>query len=105
MEGERLWTIAEAKARLSEILRLVDEEGPQRIGVRKQFIVVPAEVWDKCDVSARRPRPDEPEMPLGRWIVENMRGLGPLELPSRTDNPNREVPFADDEDEQWSESS
>ena len=28
----RTWTVAEAKARLSEILRLAEEEGPQRIG-------------------------------------------------------------------------
>ena len=37
----REWTVAEAKARLSEVLRLAEEEGPQRIGVRKPFVVVP----------------------------------------------------------------
>ena len=36
----RTWTVAEAKARLSEILRLADEQGPQRIGVRRAFVVV-----------------------------------------------------------------
>ena len=41
----RVWTVAEAKAHLSEILRLAEEEGPQRIGARKPFIVVPAPVW------------------------------------------------------------
>ena len=41
-ESKRVWTVAEAKARLSEILRLAEEEGPQRIGKRKSFIVVPA---------------------------------------------------------------
>ena len=39
--SERVWTIAEAKARLSEVLRLAEEEGPQRIGARKPFVVVP----------------------------------------------------------------
>ena len=38
----RVWTVAEAKARLSEILRLAEEEGPQHIGARKPFVVVPA---------------------------------------------------------------
>ncbi len=33
-ESHRVWTVAEAKARLSEILRLAEEEGPQRIGAR-----------------------------------------------------------------------
>ena len=33
-EPDRVWTVAEAKARLSEILRLAEEEGPQRIDAR-----------------------------------------------------------------------
>ena len=41
----RVWTVAEAKARLSEVLRLSETEGPQRIGTRKAFIVVPETVW------------------------------------------------------------
>ena len=41
----RVWTVAEAKARLSEILRLAEEEGPQRIGARRSFVVVPERVW------------------------------------------------------------
>ena len=32
----RTWTVAEAKARLSEILRLAEEEGPQHIGTRRE---------------------------------------------------------------------
>ena len=41
----RVWTVAEAKARLSEVLRLSEEEGPQRIGTRKCYVVVPEDVW------------------------------------------------------------
>ena len=63
--SERVWTITEAKARLSEILRLAEEEGPQRIGTRKSFVVVPAASWDE------KTRP-EPRMPLGKWLVQNM---------------------------------
>ena len=84
----RHWTVAEAKARLSEILRLAEEEGPQRIGARKAFIVVPADSW-----YAKTP----PRKPLGQWLVENMpRGIE-LEVPSRSSN--RKVPFIDEEAE------
>ena len=51
----RVWTVAEAKARLSEVLRLSEEEGPQRIGTRKCYVVVP----EKCLAGAEwsvRPR-------------------------------------------------
>ena len=37
-ETGRTWTVEEAKARLSDILRLAEEEGPQRIGERRPFI-------------------------------------------------------------------
>ena len=84
----RTWTVAEAKARLSEILRLAEEEGPQRIGIRRSFVVVPAATWDAKTT---------PRKPLGQWLVENMpRGIE-LELPSRYD-PDREIPFSTDED-------
>lgn len=43
----RVWTVAEAKARLSEVLRLAEEEGPQLIGIWKPFVVVPAAVWEE----------------------------------------------------------
>ena len=85
---DRTWTVAEAKARLSEILRLAEEEGPQRIGTRRSFVVVPAAVWD-----AKTP----PRKPLGQWLVENMpRGIE-LEVPSRRE-PEREIPFSTRED-------
>ncbi len=83
--SERVWTIAEAKARLSEILRLAEEEGPQRIGVRKPFVVVPAEVWDAKA---------EPRMPLGKWLVENTSRGTNLEIP-RDRGSRRKIPFVD----------
>ena len=86
---DRIWTIAEAKARLSDILRLAEEEGPQRIGARKPFVVVPEHVWRERT---------EPRKPLGQWLVENMpRGIE-LELPSRNE-PDRAISFVDDDDE------
>ena len=74
----RVWTVAEAKARLSEVLRLAEEEGPQRIGTRKPFVVLPAAVWEE----KTRPR-----KPLGQWLIEKRAtrhqsgGAGP-KLPS-----------------------
>ena len=73
-------------ARLSEILRLAKEEGPQHIGTRRSFVVVPAATWD-----AKTPL----RKPLGQWLVENMpRGIE-LEVPSRRSN--RKIPFIDEE--------
>ena len=66
-EPRRVWTVAEAKAKLSEVLRLAESEGPQRIGTRKPFIVVPAASWDAKEARDRH---------LGRWLLENVpRGL------------------------------
>ena len=88
------WTISEAKARLSEILRLAESEGPQRIGTRKSFVVVPEHVW------LERERPER--MPMGQWLIENLRGLGPLEPPDRNDEDSeRPIPYADWSEEEW----
>ncbi|MGO9174486.1 MAG: prevent-host-death protein [Rhodomicrobium sp.] len=85
-EPRKTWTVAEAKARLSEILRLASEEGPQRIGTKARYIVVPEEEWLKRE---------EPPIPLGRFLVENLpRGYDDLELPDRAE-PQRPPPFAD----------
>ena len=84
---KRVWTVAQAKAKLSEILRLAESEGPQRIGTRRPFVVVPAEVWEE-----KRP----PAKPLGQWLVENVPRGTNLEVPER--NSSRPIPFADEEE-------
>lgn len=84
----RVWTVAEAKARLSEILRLAEEEGPQRIGARKSFVVVPEHVWESQTPSRK---------PLGQWLIENVPRGTNLEVPDRSSN--REIPFVHDEDD------
>lgn len=82
--SSQIWTVAEAKARLSHILRCAEEEGPQRIGTRRTFVVVPEHVWQQRA---------EPDVHLGRWLVDNMpRGLD-IELPDRSDD--RPTPFVD----------
>ena len=82
-----VWTVAEAKARLSEVLRLAEQEGPQRIGVRKSFIVVPAELWSTNSQSAK---------PLGRGLVDNMPRGANLDAPDRRE-PARLIPFIDEQ--------
>ena len=87
-EPRRAWTVAEAKARLSEILRLAETQGPQRIGTRRPFIVVPEHVWHAQA---------EP-VPLGQWLVENTPRGTNLEVPSRRES-GRRIPFIDEADE------
>ena len=86
----RAWTVAEAEAQLSEVLRLADEEGPQRISTSKSFVVVPERMWLE--------REDPPRMPMGQWLVENMPRGANLEIPSRRES-EREIPFIDETDE------
>ena len=79
----RVWTVKEAKARLSEILRLAEQEGPQQIGRRKTFVVVPAAEW-----YAKKP----PRKPMGQWLVDNIpRGVN-LDI-SANRKSQRGVPF------------
>ena len=84
----RVWKVSEAKARLSEVLRLSEEEGPQRIGTRRPFVVVPEHVW--------REREEGPRKALGQWLLENIPRGAKLTLPDRSTN--RKTPFADDDE-------
>ncbi len=88
------WTVAEAKARLSEILRLAKEEGPQRIGRRERFVVVPERLWQE-----REPEPDD--MHMGRWLVANMTRGTNLEIPDRSLDKPRPPFWHDWTDEDW----
>ena len=73
-------------------LRLAEEEGPQRIGERKTFIV-----------TAERKRKSSPVpegMPLGKWLVANTPRGTNLEIPSRhRGKTSRKTPFIDEESE------
>ena len=87
-KSQRVWTVAEAKAKLSEILSLAETEGPQRIGVRKSFILIPAKLWQ-----AKKP----PGKHMGKWLVENMPRGTNLPVPDRRE-PGRKIPFIDEDD-------
>lgn len=81
-----IWSVADAKAKLSEVLRRASKEGPQRIGTRQRYVVVPEEVWEKL-------QPSRPA--LGAWLAANLPPGEPLELPDRQEPPRR-IPFADE---------
>ena len=81
------WTVRDAKARLSEVMRAADTEGPQRIGVTaRQYVLVAAAEWERASASLGQH--------MGRWLVENMPRGEELVLPSR-EEPPRAVPFVD----------
>ena len=68
-----VWTIAEAKARLTEMLRQANDE-PQYIGVNQTHVVVSAEAWHQV-----QSRPSA----MGPWLIEALQGTRKLELPDR----------------------
>ena len=88
-KSQHVWTVAEAKAKLSEILMLAETEGPQRIGVRKSFIVIPAKLWQAKE---------SPKKPMGQWLLENMPRGANLPVPDRRES-GRKIPFIEDDAE------
>ena len=100
------WTVTEAKAKLSEILRLAESEGPQWIGMRKRYVVVPEEVWLELGPAPQAPEKLSPEgepppqMSMGQYLLQMMpRGIyddTPHERGS-----NRPIPYADWTEEEW----
>ena len=76
------WTVQDAKAQLSELLRRARAGEPQRIGVTDDAcVVVSAKEWEALHPSA-----------LGKWLVESAPRGDDLELPTR--GSHRSDPFA-----------
>ncbi len=48
-DPRRRWRLQDAKARFSEVVRLAQEDGPQRVTLhgRDAVIIVSAEAWDR----------------------------------------------------------
>ncbi len=81
--GGRVWTVADAQARLSEVLRLSETVGPQRIGTRRSFVVVPERLWNQHVGH---------QSSLGAWLVENTPRGTNLQIPAnREDRTGRQV--------------
>lgn len=77
------WTVQDAKAQLSEILRRAREGEPQRIGVTDACIVVSEKTWN-----------ERPQKHLGNWLIESAPRGAPIELPPR--DKDRGNPFEQD---------
>lgn len=74
------WTVADAKAKLSEILRAARQGEPQAIGADSPCVVVSKEDFDRLVSPATANKP-------GFFLVEAGRQVGfDIELPSRADD-------------------
>ena len=89
-----MWTVQEAKAKLSEVLERARAGEAQVIGARDPCVVISMDAYKRL---AER----QTERHLGKWLVANLRGLGEIELPPRGEG-HRPVPFADWSDEDTS---
>lgn len=79
--ADESWTVQDAKAQLSELLRRARAGEPQRIGMTDEAcVVVSAKAWEALHPSA-----------LGSWLVDNAPMGEELELPAR--GSNRADPF------------
>ena len=88
-KNDRVWTVAEAKSHLSEILRLTETEGPQRIGKRHGFVVMPAD-------NGQEGGQGDPggQMPINEWMLKNLtKHAVDVALPNR--GGYRPIPFWD----------
>jgi len=82
--ADNSWTVQDAKAQLSELLRRARAGEPQRIGMTDEAcIVISAKTWEALHPSA-----------LGAWLVDNAPIGDALEMPPR--GSHRSDPFESD---------
>lgn len=82
---DSVWTVREAKSRLSEILRHARKKGPQYIGKHETCVVISRE-----ELEART----EPKHSLSLWLLQHSpRAV--LTLPKRGQSALRAVPFSE----------
>jgi len=82
--ADATWTVQDAKAQLSELLRRARAGEPQRIGMTDEAcVVVSAKAWEAMHPSA-----------LGAWLVDNAPAGEDIETPPR--HSRRSDPFAGD---------
>lgn len=71
------WPVQDAKARLSELLRLARSGAPQHIGLGEGCVLVSEEMWSALQ-----------GVGLGEWLVAAAPRGKPLDLPSRKSRRN-----------------
>lgn len=81
-----MWTVQEAKAKLSHVLQRARSGEAQIIGAQDPCVVISMAEYKRLTGQEDKPH-------LGRWLVENLAGIGEIELPPRDDD--RPSPFAD----------
>jgi prevent-host-death family protein len=81
-----MWTVQEAKSKLSQVLQRARDGEAQVIGTQEPCVVISMAEYKRLTNAEAEPH-------LGRWLVENFAGLGDIELPSRDED--RPSPFAD----------
>jgi prevent-host-death family protein len=80
------WSVADAKAQLSEILRLAKQGKPQVIGTQTPCVVISLEDYQNYVAKSHHD---------GRWLVERASRPGfDIELPSR--HKDRDMPVLGD---------
>lgn len=85
-----VWQLQTAKAKLSELLRAVREDGPQTISVRgkEEFVVMTKEAAAHA----------ERQVKTGLDLFRPILGLGvDLDIPERRVEEDRPVPFSDED--------
>lgn len=75
--SDSVWSIKDAKSRLSKILRLARNKEPQFIGRRDQCVVVSREEWEA--------RNTEEESALSSWLLTHSPAVE-FEIPPRGTN-------------------
>jgi prevent-host-death family protein len=78
-----MWSVQEAKARLSEVMRHARAGEPQVIGLRDPCVLL----------SAKQFETGRPRKHLGRWLVESAPRGTPIEQPPRSSR--RGDPFSE----------
>lgn len=85
---QKIWTVSEAKSRLSEILRLAQKD-PQRIGTQTRYVVLTEAEWLRL-----QKKPPH----AGKFLIKALKGAGEIPVADRK-APDRPTPFTDLENE------
>jgi prevent-host-death family protein len=87
-----VWTVQDAKSKLSQVLQKARDGEAQVIGTQEPCVVISMAEYERLQRAGNRPH-------LGRWLVDNAPRIGDIELPPRAKD--RPVPFEDWSDEDF----